>query len=140
MRRIAVGAFILLAVNAAYLAAFAHATIFYEANVLLHLGLGLALALLAARSVRHYPIECGMFLAAALAALYLVLRGNTYDQRVVLWLHIALAEVALAIIGWRFIRSGPGSPLIRGHRGIAILAYSCCFRSRQSFGRMPNPR
>ena len=34
----------LLIVNGAYLAAFAHASIFYEANVLLHLGLGLVLA------------------------------------------------------------------------------------------------
>ena len=51
MRRLASGPDS-LAVNAAYLAAFAHATIFYEANVLLHLALGLALALVAARYVR----------------------------------------------------------------------------------------
>ncbi len=108
MRRITVWAVILLAVNAAYLAAFAHATIFYEANVLLHLGLGLALALVAVRYARQYPVECGIFLAAALAALYLVFRGNTYDQRAILWLHIGLAEVALAIIGWRFLRTPTG--------------------------------
>ena len=68
MRRVALWALVLLAVNGAYLAAFAHATIFYEANVLLHLALGLALALLAARYVRQYPIECGIFLAAAALA------------------------------------------------------------------------
>jgi tetratricopeptide (TPR) repeat protein len=101
-------ALILLAVSGAYLAAFAHATIFYEANVLLHLALGLALALVAARYVRRYPMECGIFLGAALAALYLVFRGNTYDQRGVLWLHIGLAEIALALIGWRFTRSRIG--------------------------------
>ncbi len=102
IRRIATGALILLAVNGAYLAAFAHATIFYEANVVLHLALGLALAVLAVRYAREFPVECGTFLAAALAALYLVFRGNTYDQRVVLWLHIGLAELALAVIAWRF--------------------------------------
>src|SRR5580658_7766146 len=108
MRRVAVWCVILLAVNAAYLAAFAHATIFYEANVLLHLGLGFALALLAARYLRRYPIECGTFLAAALAAFYLVVHGNTYDERWILRLHILLAELALAFIGWRFVRSRIG--------------------------------
>ncbi len=115
MRRAALWALVLLAVNGAYLAAFAHASIFYEANVLLHLVLGLALALVAARYVRRYPIECGIFLGAALAALFLVFRGNTYDQREVLWLHIALGEVALALIGWRLIRSG-------GYLALSVVA------------------
>jgi tetratricopeptide (TPR) repeat protein len=106
-----------LAVNAAYLAAFAQATIFYEANVLLHLALGLALALLAVRYVRRYPTECGIFLAAAVAALYLVLRGNTYDQRWVLWLHIGLAEVALAIVGRRFVRTSASVAVL----GVLVL-------------------
>jgi hypothetical protein len=66
VRRVALWALILLAVNGAYLAAFAHATIFYEANVLLHLALGLALAFVAVRYVQQYPIECGIFLGAAL--------------------------------------------------------------------------
>jgi tetratricopeptide (TPR) repeat protein len=107
LRRFALWSFILLVVNGAYLAAFAHASIFYEVNVLLHLALGLALALVAARYVRQYPVECGIFLAAALAACYLTFRGNTYDQRVVLWLHIGLAELALVAVGWRFARSRP---------------------------------
>src|SRR5580658_696675 len=121
MRGVAVWCVILLAVNAAYLAAFAHATIFYEANVLLHLGLGLALALLAARYLRQYPVECGIFLAAALVAVYLVFKGNTYDQRAVLWLHIALAEVALAIIGWRFIRARAGVAAIAALGLLVVL-------------------
>jgi tetratricopeptide (TPR) repeat protein len=108
LRRLALPALILLAVNGAYLSAFEHASIFYEANVVLHLALGLALALLAARYVRRYPLESGIFLSAALAALYLVFRGNTYDQRWVLWSHILLAEVALVFIGWRLIRSRIG--------------------------------
>jgi tetratricopeptide (TPR) repeat protein len=113
MRRAVFCGLVLLAVNAAYLAAFAHATIFYEANVLLHLTLGLALALVAARYVREYPAECSVFLAAAAAALYLVFKGNTYDQRLVLRLHILLAEIALALIGWRVVR--------RSKIGIAAL-------------------
>jgi tetratricopeptide (TPR) repeat protein len=111
---------LLLALSGAYLAAFAHATIFYEAMVLLHLALGLALALVAARYVRQYPIECGTFLAAALAAGYLVVAGNTYDQRWVLWSHILLAEVALAFIGWRFIRARAGVAAIAA-LGILVL-------------------
>ncbi len=59
----------------------------------------MALALVGARYVRRYPVECGIFLGAAVVALYLVFQGNTYDQRWVLRLHILLAEVALAIIG-----------------------------------------
>ena len=120
MRRLAAWGLILLAVNGAYLAAFAHATIFYEANVMLHLALGLALALVAARYVRRYPMECGIFLAAALVAIYLVFRGNTYDQRGVLWLHILLAEIALAIIGWRFIRARAGVAAIAA-LGVLVL-------------------
>jgi len=104
MRRAALWSLILLAANSAYLAAFAHATIFYEANVLLHLALGLALALVSVRYLRRYPIACGIFLGSAFVALYLVFRGNTYDQSWVLWLHIALAEVALTFIAWRFVR------------------------------------
>jgi hypothetical protein len=108
LRRAACWGLIILALNGAYLAALAHATIFYEANVLLHLALGIALALVAARFVRRYPVECGIFLAAALAAVYLGIRGNTYDQRLILWLHVALAEIALAVIGWRAVRSRMG--------------------------------
>jgi len=108
LRRLALAALILLAVNGAYLSAFEHASIFYEANVVLHLALGLALALLAARNVRRYPLESGIFLSAALAALFLMFRGNTYDQRWALWIHISLAEMALVFIGWRLVRSRVG--------------------------------
>jgi tetratricopeptide (TPR) repeat protein len=95
----------LLVLNSAYLAAFAQATIFYEANVLLHLGLGLALVVAAIRWVRRYPQECGAFLLSALPAVYLVLRGNTFQHRPALWLHIAVAVACLAIIGFRLFRS-----------------------------------
>ena len=101
MRRTTLWALILLVLNGAYLAAFSQASIFYEGNVVLHLALGWALAFVAVRYVREYPAASGIFLAAAFVAFYLVFRGNTYDQRWVLWLHIGLAEVALALIGWQ---------------------------------------
>ena len=99
---------LVLIVNSAYLAAFAQASIFYMGNVLLHLGLGLALMVLALVWVRRYPWECGAFLLAGLPALYLAVRGNTMDHRWALWSHILLAVVALVLIGLRFFRAaGP---------------------------------
>ena len=105
MRRLSIFAFLLLLVNSAYLAAFAHASIFYEANVLLHLGLGLALVIAAALQFRRDPLVAGCFLIAALPAIYLVFRGNTYDQRAVLWTHIAIELIAVLLIGWRLVQS-----------------------------------
>src|SRR5579885_1412780 len=95
-----------LIVNAAYLAAFAHATIFYELNVLLHLAVGLALAGVAIRWAPRYPRECGAFVAAAIPAVYLAVAGNTLPHRWALWLHIALAVTALVLIGWRAFGMG----------------------------------
>ena len=85
---------------------FAQASIFYEANVLLHLGLGLALAVLAIRWAPRYPRECGAFVAAAIPAVYLAVAGNTLQHRWALWLHIALALAAVALIGWRVFGAG----------------------------------
>ena len=98
MRRLAAPGLALLVVNAGYLAAFSSASIFYEANVLLHLALGLALCVPAFRLARRYPRESGAFLAAAAPAVYLVFAGNTLDHRWILWLHIALSILAVVII------------------------------------------
>ena len=76
------------------------------ANVLLHLGLGLALAVLAIRWAPRYPRECGAFVAAAIPAVYLAVAGNTLQHRWALWLHIALALAAVALIGWRVFGAG----------------------------------
>jgi tetratricopeptide (TPR) repeat protein len=97
----------LLIVNSAYLAAFAHASIFYEANVLLHLGVGLALAVAAIRWARRYPQQCGAFLLSAIPAIYIVIHGNTFQHRWILWLHIVLALTALALIGLRLFKPRP---------------------------------
>ena len=104
-KRIAGFALLVLIVNSAYLAAFAQPSVFYMGNVLLHLGLGVALMVLALLGARRYPWECGAFLLAGLPALYLAVRGNTMDHRWALWSHIGLAVVAVVLIGLRFFRS-----------------------------------
>src|SRR5664279_2752904 len=104
-KRIAGIALAVLIVNSAYLAAFAQPSIFYMGNVLLHLGLGLALMVLALMWVRRYPWECGAFLLAGLPALYLAVRGNTMDHRWALWSHIVLAVIVVVLVGMRLFRS-----------------------------------
>ena len=106
LRRIGIFGFLLLMVNSGYLAAFAQASIFYEANVLLHLGLGLILTIAAVVLLRRYPWAGGVFVVAALPALYLVFRGNTYDERAVLWAHIAIAAAAVLLVGWQLFEAG----------------------------------
>jgi tetratricopeptide (TPR) repeat protein len=107
-KRIAGIALGVLVINSAYLTVFAQASIFYMANALFHLVLGLALMLLALKWARRYPLECGAFVLAGLPGLYLAVRGNTMDHRGVLWSHIVLALVAVAIIGVRLLpAAGP---------------------------------
>src|ERR1039457_2640248 len=108
-KRVAGIALVVLVVNSAYLAAFAHPSIFYMGNVLLHLGLGLALMVLALLWARRYPWEGGAFLLAGLPALYLAVRGNTMDHRWALWLHILLAVIGVALVGLRLFRSASPS-------------------------------
>jgi tetratricopeptide (TPR) repeat protein len=103
-----------LLVNSAYLAAFAHPSIFYVANMLLHLGLGLGLMVLAGLWARRYPWEGGAFLLSGLPAIYLAVRGNTIDHRWALWLHILLAVPAVVLIGVRLFRSASDNPLADG--------------------------
>jgi len=91
----------LLLANSAYIAAFPSATVFYVGNVVLHLVLGLALMIVAASAIKRFPRESGAFLAAGLPAIYLVFRGNTLDHRWILWLHVVLAIVAVALIATR---------------------------------------
>jgi tetratricopeptide (TPR) repeat protein len=98
MRRSILILLALLIVNSGYLAGFPSATVFYMANVVLHLVVGLALMGAAAFLLRRYPRESGAFLAAGLPALVLAVRGNTFDLHLILWLHIALACAAVLAI------------------------------------------
>jgi tetratricopeptide (TPR) repeat protein len=89
---------VLLLANSVYLVGFVQASIFYEANVLLHLALGLGLAVAAAALAGRYPRECLAFLAAAVPAIYLAIAGNTANHRWALWLHIGLSVLAVLLI------------------------------------------
>src|SRR5215469_4334296 len=124
-RRLAIAlgfAFILLLLNSAYVAGFSTPSIFYMANVLLHLCLGLALAIGLMILLLREPVfrrgisGAAMWFAAAIGfALYLVASGNTSDHRWALWGHIAAAALGLALLmkfvwkqegdGWRKFRS-----------------------------------
>src|SRR6478672_3106761 len=88
---------ILAILNAAYVAALPSATIFYVANMLLHVGLGVAAAGLLIWRFRRSPRALPFFLAALLG-LYLTVAGATFDHRAILWLHIALAIAGIAIL------------------------------------------
>jgi tetratricopeptide (TPR) repeat protein len=112
-------AFCLLLVNSGYIAALPRATVFYMANVVLHLALGLGFMALAASMAKRYPRECGAFLLAGLPALYLAIRGNTLDHRWALWLHILVAATAVLLIGLRVFQT----PAERGWKaGFAVAA------------------
>jgi tetratricopeptide (TPR) repeat protein len=88
-----------LTLNAAYLVAFPSATLFYAVNVLLHLGAGAALLVLLLRQGRS--ITSALFLASAVPAAYLIVKGNTTDHRVILYLHIVLAAAGMAALWWK---------------------------------------
>jgi len=92
---------IFLALNGAYLAAFPSPTVFYMANVLLHLAAGVVLVVPAILWARRYPRWCGAFLAAAVPAIYLAIAGNTTPHHWILLLHIALALLAVVFAGPR---------------------------------------
>jgi len=105
-RRLLACGFGLLIVNSGYIAAFPQADIFYMANVVLHLGLGLALMVAAGMLARRYPRESGAFLLAGLPAIFLAVRGNTLDHRWILWLHVALGVTAVALVTLALMRAG----------------------------------
>lgn len=87
---------VLLLVNSAYIAAFPSPTIFYMGNVVLHLALGVLLAVVLLWFIRRMPAAGGLFLAAALAGVFLAVRGNTTPHRWVLVSHIVVAAASLA--------------------------------------------
>jgi tetratricopeptide (TPR) repeat protein len=86
---------VLLLINTAYIAAFASPTIFYMSNVVLHLVLGTALAILLLWFIREMRVAGALFLVAALAGIFLAVRGNTTPHRAVLQAHIIVAALAL---------------------------------------------
>lgn len=101
MGRRTMAALVILIVNSAYIAAFPQPTVFYMANVVLHLLLGIGLMVAALVLLRRFGWPSAILLVAGLPAIYLAVRGNTLDHRAILWLHIALAVVAVIAIGLR---------------------------------------
>ncbi|HUE01272.1 MAG TPA: tetratricopeptide repeat protein [Bryobacteraceae bacterium] len=100
---------LVLLINTAYIAAFASPTIFYMGNAVLHLALGLALAVMLLWLIRRTPVAGGLFLAAALAGIFLAVRGNTTPHRWVLEAHIVVAAAALlALVPYVFRHTGAG--------------------------------
>jgi Flp pilus assembly protein TadD len=87
----------LLIANTAYLAALPAANLLYIANIILHLGLGAVvcswLIWRSRRSPKILPL-----LAGALIGLYLIYAGATTDHYKILWAHITLAVLGLAIV------------------------------------------
>src|ERR1051325_11683706 len=88
--------------NVAYIAAFATPSIFYMANVLLHLALGLLLAgaiVMALRSPHLRPrgtgaIAAGLFFVSAILGAYLVVAGSLRANRWALEAHIGAGAFA----------------------------------------------
>ena len=102
----AIGAgFVLLLLNSGYISAFATPSIFYMANVLLHLVLGVALAVAFALLLEREPelrrplIAPSVIFAIALAAgLYLAWAGNLREHRWVLNAHIAASVLGVTAL------------------------------------------
>src|ERR1035438_10353128 len=105
--RITAALFVILLINSGYLLAYPSASLFYMANAVAHLAVGLFLMVAAVRVLKLYPWEGGTFLCAGVAALLLVARGNTLDHRAILWLHIGLGAVAALLVSLRFRRALP---------------------------------
>src|SRR5438309_2089829 len=110
--------FIVLLVNTAYVAAFATPSIFYMTNVMIHLGLGLALAIGLVFLLRKdstllsgTPAAVGLFGISLLFGLYLVKAGNITENRWAFWAHISVAALGLlALIPyvWRRAKESGG--------------------------------
>ncbi len=83
--------------NAAYVGAAPSPTVFYIANVLLHLALGAASVVWLVFTYHRSPKVVPLAIAGVLGA-YLIFAGATTDHRAVLIAHIALAVVGLALL------------------------------------------
>jgi len=131
--RLRLGGFLVLALNSLYLAARSDASLFYFANVGLHLALGLAVAAAAGRLVRrHWASLPGLLRAAAVAfagasafGAFLMVVGATRPWRWALWTHIVLAGLAallLLVHGRRAALPRPARPAVATACLLALFA------------------
>jgi tetratricopeptide (TPR) repeat protein len=90
--------FVLFLLNLAYVIAFPTATIFYMANVLLHLALGTAAVgaavMLLRERARWVRVGALLSLVSGGALAYF---GNTTDTRTLFWTHVGLSVLAAAV-------------------------------------------
>src|ERR1043165_110926 len=125
--------FLVLLANSGYIAAFAHPTIFYMANVLAHLVLGVVLAVAFAMlfvrngDLRRRTAASALLFAVALGfGLWLTWYGNIREHAWALRAHIVAAGLgvaALAPYAVRLSRSyGPARTLGRWTQIVALLA------------------
>jgi len=127
---------VLLLINTAYIAAFASPTIFYMGNVVLHLALGVALAIVLLWFVRRMPVAGGLFLVAAAAGVFLAVRGNTTPHRWLLEVHIAVAALALlAFLPYVMRHTGAGFR----NAYVACLALLVAFPAGTALYRRSHP-
>ena len=89
---------LLFVVNTGYIAAFATPSIFYMANVLLHLVMGVVLLGLVYATAWRRTYPGWAFIACGVLGLYLAVAGATRQHTSILWLHILLGAVALAMV------------------------------------------
>ncbi|HSE42073.1 MAG TPA: hypothetical protein VLH08_15010, partial [Acidobacteriota bacterium] len=97
---------LLLVLNSAYLAAFADPTVFYMANVLMHLGLGILVALLFVLFlVRNHSffgltggIAAALLLSGFALGLILIFTGAYRPYRHLLQAHIAATTIGIILL------------------------------------------
>ncbi len=141
--RVLLVAVVAFLVNIGYVAAFGTPSLFYMANVLLHLALGLALAIGAVALYKNVP--AWLLAASAVAALVLVKIGNTRDHHSLLLLHIGLGVVAVAaflVWAWRkrdatMIRAITAGGLVALLLPAAVMVYSRVSPNREDTIRNP---
>jgi tetratricopeptide (TPR) repeat protein len=124
-------------VNIGYVAAFNTPSLFYMANVVLHLALGLALAAGALYAYRNLP--AWLLAASAAAAIGLVKMGNTRDHRWLLMAHIVLGVIAAGVFlmwAWRKQDRSMARAVLAGGLVAVLLPAVVAVHNRVD----PNPR
>ncbi len=144
-----------LLLNSAYLLSFSSATVFYVANVLLHLVLGALLLLFGARYLLAGLADPSLrlrtaalfLLLGALLGLFLIISGATRPFRLILWSHILFSAVGTLFLAARVLGrtsrgfKAPLFPLERWMRlGIAsVVAVAFLFPMGSFLFRLKNP-
>ncbi len=140
--------FVGLLVNTAYVSAFASPTIFYMLNVLLHLVLGVVLAVAFALLLARRPeLRAGivpaalLFLLALLAGVWLAVDGNVLRNRPVYWAHVVAAGLGVAALGvWVWRRGAQGTGWRRFRQAfVAAVALLVLWPAATALYRKANP-